>query len=277
MLPINQIYCGDNLDLLKGIDDNSINLHITSPFYADIKEYSNGFKGIHPNNYVEWIMPRIKEIERTLKNDGSFILNINDKVVSKFRHPYVFDLISEIHKKANLKMFERLFWNKGKGLANKNRFSDRVEYIFWFVKSDNFYFNIDNMRVEYSPLSINRMKKPIKKRFARDLENQEKMEYKEWKPHPLGALPSTLINIGSESQRISDNHVAVFPVKLCDYFIKGSTKEGDLVCDIFSGLGTSCLSAKLLNRNYIGIDINELYVKESMERLNSINIPLKIE
>jgi hypothetical protein len=84
--------------------------------------------GIHPDKYVEWFLPICIEICRVIKPTGSFILNINDKVEDGFRHPYVFDLISELHKKTDLKMFERLFWNKLKGLPNRNRFGDRAAF-----------------------------------------------------------------------------------------------------------------------------------------------------
>lgn len=271
MLQLNRIYCGDNLHLLKQLDDNSINLHICSPPYADMRVYEN-FSGIHPDKYVDWIMPRIKEIERTLKNDGSFILNINDKIVNKVRHPYVFNLITEIHRQTGLKMYERLFWDKGKYLPHKSRFGDRVEYLFWFIKNDDFYINIDAMRNPYSELSLKRMEKPIKKRFARNEQNQDATEYKEWKPNPLGALPSTLVKIGSESQRQSQKHTAIFPIGLPSYFIKGATKKDDIVCDIFSGSGSTAVAAKLLNRNYIGFEISEFYVNESIKRLDNVKI-----
>ena len=270
MLDTNKLYTGDSIDLLRQVDDNSIDLHITSPPYADMKKYVN-FKGIHPDKYVEWIMPFIHEIERTLKPSGSFILNINDKVINGVRHPYVFELIVEIHKKTGLKMFERLFWNKGKYLPHKSRFGDKVEYLFWFVKSTfEFEFYIDTMRNPYDPKSIARMKKPIKKRFCRTKENQDANEYKEWCPNPLGALPSTLIEIGSESQRQSQTHVAVFPEKLCKYFIEGATKEGELVCDIFSGSGTACVTAKKLKRNFLGFDLTKEYTEEANKRLSLI-------
>lgn len=266
---INQIMIGNNLDLLKQIDSNSIDLHFTSPPYADIKKYDN-FDGIHPDKYVDWIMPRILEIERTLKETGNFILNINDRVVSKFRHPYVFNLIAEIHKQTKLRMWERLFWDKGKYLPHKSRFGDRVEYLFWFCKSDKFYLNIDLMRNPYNPISIARMKNPIKKRFNRNKENQDASEYKEWSQNPLGALPSSLISIGSESKRQSDNHCAIFPLKLPIYFINGACPPNGLVCDIFNGIGTTCAAAKQLNRNYIGLDQSELYCNEAKERLKKI-------
>ena len=165
-------------------------------------------------------------------------------------------------------MFERLFWNKMKGLPNRSRFGDRVEYIFWFAKSDQFYFDIDEMRTEYSQKSIQRMKNPLKKRFARTEENQNSDEYKEWKPNPKGALPTTLVNISSESKRISDNHVAVYPLELVKYFIKGSTKVGDLVLDPFSGTGTTSVASKDLGRNWLGFDINQEYVDLANKRLS---------
>ena len=267
MLELNKIYPGDNIELCKQIDDNSIQLHFCSPPYSDTKKYDN-FEGIHPDKYVDWIIPRIKEIERTMRPDGNFILNINDKVVSKMRHPYVFDLVSEIHKQTKLTMFERLFWDKGKYLPYRSRFGDRIEFLLWFVKSDKFYIDIDAMRNPYSDVSKSRMKNPIKKRFNRNKENQDANEYKSWSENPLGALPSVLVKIGSESQRQSNNHCAIFPLKLPLYFIKGASRENDTVVDVFNGIGTTCLAAKQLKRNYIGMDLSELYCKEARDRLS---------
>jgi DNA modification methylase len=162
-------------------------------------------------------------------------------------------------------MFERLFWNKMKSLPNRSRFGDRVEYIFWFAKEKGFKFYLDEMRTEYSEKSIKRMKKPLKKRYART--ENEVEEYKDWAPNPLGALPTTLVNISSESKRIADNHVAVYPVELVDYFIKGSTQEGDIVLDPFMGSGTTAISAKNLNRHYIGFELNENYFNLASDRI----------
>lgn len=257
-MEINAIHQGDSLELLKQIPDNSVDLVITSPPYADLKVYiDNG--GILAKDYVNWFIPYCKEIERVIKPTGSFILNINDKVENGFRHPYVYDLISELHKQTGLKMFERLFWNKLKSLPNRARFGDRVEYLFWFAKEKGFKFNLDDMRTEYSEKSIKRMTKPLKKRFART-EGDDNIEYKDWSPNPKGALPTTLINISSESKRIADNHVAVFPVGLIEYFIKGATDKDDLVLDIFVGTGTTALAAKKLGRNYMGFELQQDYI-----------------
>jgi site-specific DNA-methyltransferase (adenine-specific) len=265
-MELNNLYQGNCLDLLKSMESNSVDLVITSPPYANLKKYIDN-PGIHPDNYVEWFLPICNEICRVMKPTGSFILNINDKVENGFRHPYVYDLISTIHKKTDLKMFERLFWNKMKGLPNRSRFGDRVEYIFWFAKEKGFQFYIDEMRTEYAQKSIERMKNPLKKRFARNEENQDAYEYKDWAPNPKGALPTTLVNISSESKRIADNHVAVYPVELVKYFIKGSTKEGDIVLDPFMGTGTTGVAAKSLGRNWIGFDLQEEYIKIAKKRI----------
>jgi len=263
-MDLNQIYQGDSLELLRKLPDNSVDLVITSPPYSTLKLYVDN-PGILADDYVEWFLPICNEICRVIKPTGSFILNINDKVEGGFRHPYVFDLISQIHKRTELKMFERLFWNKMKGLPNRSRFGDRVEYLFWFAKEKGFKFNIDEMRTEYSEKSIKRMTKPLKKRYART--ENEVGEYKDWSPNPLGALPTTLVNISSESKRIANNHVAVYPVELVDYFIKGSTDEGDLVLDPFMGTGTTAVSCEKLGRNWIGFERQSEYIEVANERI----------
>jgi DNA modification methylase len=264
-MEFNKIHKGDSLELLKQLPDNSVDLVITSPPYADLKVYIDN-PGILADDYVNWFIPYCKEIERVIKPTGSFILNINDKVENGFRHPYVFDLISKLHKETGLKMFERLFWNKMKGLPNRSRFGDRVEYLFWFAKEKGFKFNIDDMRTEYSEKSIKRMTKPLKKRFART-EGDDNIEYKNWAPNPKGALPTTLVNISSESKRIADSHVAVFPVSLVEYFIKGSTEKGDLVLDPFMGTGTTAVASKKLGRNWMGFELEQDYIEIANKRI----------
>jgi site-specific DNA-methyltransferase (adenine-specific)/site-specific DNA-methyltransferase (cytosine-N4-specific) len=267
------IYQGDSIDLFKGLKDNSVDLVITSPPYSSLKNYISN-NGIPPDEYVDWFLPYCKEIERVLKNTGSFILNINDKVESRFRHPYVYDLISSIHKETELKMFERLFWNKKKSLPNKSRFGDRVEYLFWFAKSDKFKFFIDEMRTEYSESSIKRMKKPLKKRFAREPGDENK-GYKNWSPNEKGALPTTLVSISSETKRIAEKHVAVYPVELVEYFIKGSTDIGDLVLDPFIGVGTTAVACDNLSRNWIGFELEQEYIDIANKRISDNLIEMK--
>lgn len=256
--------------VLKELPDEFCKLIFCSPPYAGIEDKYNYKEIITIDKYNDWLVPKIKEFHRVLSNNGSFILNIDDKVVNGFRSIHIFELVCRIVKETGFKLFERLFWNKGKYLPYRYRFGNKIEYIFWFTKSDNFVFNLDEMRVTYNEISIKRMQKPIKRRFARNKDNNNTIEYKEWKPNPKGALPSTLISIGSESQRIADSHFAVFPIKLAEYFIKGASNKNDLICDPFMGLGSTLVAAQNLQRNYLGIDISEEYVKLSKNRLNIV-------
>ena len=65
-----------------------------------------------------------------------------------------------------------------------------------------------------------------------------------------------------------DNHVAVYPVEFVKYFIKGSTKEGDLVLDPFMGAGTTGVACKEIKRNFIGFEIQESYVEFAQNRIS---------
>ena len=165
-------------------------------------------------------------------------------------------------------MFERLFWNKMKGLPNRSRFGDRVEFLFWFTKSKDFKFNLDEMRTKYSEKSLKRFNSPLKKRYARSNDDST-LEYKSWEANPKGALPTTLVNISSETKKIAETHTAVFPVELVKYFINGSTNEGDLILDPFFGTGTTGLCAKNLNRDYIGFEMQKTYIDIAENRINN--------
>ena len=104
----------------------------------------------------------------------------------------------EMHE---LRLFERLFWNKGKYLAHPKRFGDKVEYLFWFSKTNERKFNMDSMRLKYDEKSVKRMQRPLLKRFVRE-SGEEVAEYKQggegsWAPNELGALPSVLVEEGA--------------------------------------------------------------------------------
>jgi len=214
-LTFDTVYHGDSLEGMRLIEAESIDLVITSPPYADMKVYEGGFGGFHPDEYVKWFLPYVAEIGRILKPTGSFILNINDKSIDGFRHPFIFELIFAIHNAEDycklkgletldmhgLRMFERLFWNKGKFLAHPSRFGDKVEYLFWFSKTKERKFNIDPMRLKYDEKSVKRMQRPLLKRFVRE-SGEEVTEYKQggegsWAPNELGALPSVLVEEGA--------------------------------------------------------------------------------
>lgn len=264
----NKLFIGDCEQILKDFPEKCINLIFFSPPYADIAgKYKDGYKGVPPEDYSNWMIPKIHEMYKVLDSRGSMIINIDSRVVDGFRSTYVMELVLRIIKETGFHLYEELTWFKGKSLCHPKRFRNPLEKIYWFVKQKDFTFNLDEMRVPYDKKSLKRMERPIKKRFARTEENQEKTEYKEWKSHPLGAIPSTLIKIGSTSKRICDFHCATFPIALAEYLIKGGSNSGSLIMDPFSGTGQTLMAAKNLKRNYIGIDLIKEYCDFSRNRL----------
>lgn len=247
----------------------------TSPPYADMKQGPNDKK---PWEYAGWLLDRVASIAMAMKEGASLMIVINDKVVNGFRYPYVAEFMYEMAcanpPLGDLVLYERLFWNKSKRLQHRNRFGDSVEYILWYVKGTKPpEIDWDQMRVPYAESSIKRMEHPIINRYDRKAEHSSpdyKKEYKPWKQNPKGAMPSTLVNIGSECKKISDLPVPVFPEKLVEYFLLGVTKPGDMVLDPFCGTGTTCVAARRHGRHYVGIDISEECCTIARERLNGV-------
>jgi len=93
----NEFLIGDCEEELKKIPDNSVDLIFTSPPYADQRKKTYG--GIHPDNYVEWFLPKADQMLRVLKPTGTFVLNIKEKVVNGERSTYVMELILAMKKR----------------------------------------------------------------------------------------------------------------------------------------------------------------------------------
>jgi DNA modification methylase len=90
------LYLGDAKDILQGIEDNSVDLIVTSLPYTDQRK--NTYGGISANKYVEWFLPISQNLLRVLKPTGTFILNIKERVVNGERSIYVIELILEMRK-----------------------------------------------------------------------------------------------------------------------------------------------------------------------------------
>jgi len=132
-----EILHGDCLEALARFSDNTFDLIVTSPPYADNR--ANTYGGIKPDRYVEWFLPKTKEFLRVLKSDGTFILNIKEKVVQGERHTYVIELILEMKRQGWL-WTEEFIWHKKNCYPGKwpNRFRDAWERCLQFNKNKKF-------------------------------------------------------------------------------------------------------------------------------------------
>ena len=264
------IYNGNNKDVIPLLKDNSIQSVITSPPYLGLnKKYSKDLNYLYDENkYLDFMTKVFENLYSKLKIEGNIILNLGPVKINGERSLYPFKLAMRLQE-IGYYLYELLIWNKRKSLPIKGGFSQRHEYIFIFAKNlKKMYKNIDEMRVPYSELTIDRYQRKKKKSFVREEPEKEiKKGYKHCKPHPKGALPGSIIEIKSPTKLQVQQHFAVFPVELPLYFIKGFSKENDIILDPFMGSGTTALACLETNRKFIGIEISTEYCDIAKNRI----------
>lgn len=260
-------YLADCLDVLKDISTNSVDLIITSPPYSDQRNVTYG--GIHPDKYVEWFLPRTSELLRVLKPTGTFILNIKEKVVNGERHTYVLDLIRKMRKQGWL-WTEEFIWHKRNCHPGKwpNRFRDAWERLLQFNKNKKFNMYQETVMVpigDWAKTRLKNLSETDKRRDNSRVGSGFGKNISNWVGKEM-VYPSNVLYLATESS--NKNHSATFPLSLPSWFIKLFTKEGELVLDPFLGSGTTSVSASLLGRNSIGIEILQEYYDIAIERFH---------
>jgi DNA modification methylase len=253
-----KIILGDCREVLKDLDENSIDLIVTSPPYADSRNGTYG--GIKPDHYVEWFLPISKELLRILKPDGTFILNIKEKVVNSERHTYVIELILEMRKQGWL-WTEEFMWHKKNCYPGKwpNRFRDSWERLLQFNKSRKFNMYQEEVMIPMGKWAKTRLRNLSETDMVRDNSKVGSgfgKKIANWLNKDK-VYPTNVLHMATECS--NRNHSAVFPEALPEWFIKLFTKEGDWVLDPFMGSGTTTRVANRLKRNSIGIDISKDY------------------
>ncbi|HEX3561125.1 MAG TPA: site-specific DNA-methyltransferase [Pyrinomonadaceae bacterium] len=155
---INMLHHGDCLKVLPMMPDACVDLIVTSPPYADSRKETYG--GIHPDAYVEWFLPVGAELRRVLKDDGSFVLNIKERVVGGERHTYVLELILALRRQGWL-WTEEYIWHKKNCSPGKwpNRFRDAWERCLHFTKQKKFKMYQEEVMVPTGDWAKNRLKK----------------------------------------------------------------------------------------------------------------------
>jgi DNA modification methylase len=258
---------GDCLQVLPKLPSASVDLIVTSPPYADSRK--NSYGGIHPDKYVEWFLPITNELKRILKDDGSFVLNIKEKVVDGERHTYVLELILAMRKQGWL-WTEEYLWHKKNCAPGKwpNRFRDAWERCLHFTKQKKFKMYQEAVMVPTGDWAKTRLKKLSEndsRRFNSQAGSGFGKNIANWIDRKM-AYPANVLHLATECG--NKNHSAAFPKELPSWFIKLLTKEDDIVLDPFAGSGTSCVAALELNRHFIGIELNDEYHKRAVENIN---------
>ena len=271
---MNKIYQGSCFKLIKDLPDNSIDLIVTSPPYANIKSYGKDINVLHPDDYVDWILPLFNSINRVLKPSGSFILNIDDKCVKKKRHTYVFDLIVRSVKETDIQLYDYYIWVKKnfKPNGSQKRVHHKTEWLLHYVKDvKELKWNMDRVRIPYKEESIKRYKSMIALDYITDIDGKKIIGKRSKRvAHEGGRIPGNVFAFPTNSAMRGNEHPAPFNVEIPTWFIKALTDEGDVVLDPFMGSGTTAEAAIKLDRQWIGFELNELYVKQTQDRVKSL-------
>lgn len=270
---LTDIYLGDSKEKLKLLSDNSVDLIVTSPPYADQRKSTYG--GIHPDKYVDWFLPISKQLLRVLKPTGTFILNIKEKVVEGERSTYVMELILAMRKQGWY-WTEEFIWHKKNSYPGKwpNRFRDSWERLLQFNKDKKFNMYQEEVMVPMGDWAKNRLKNlsetdkirdnsKVGSGFGKNISN--------WLDRDK-AYPTNVLHLATECN--NKNHSAAFPEELPEWFIKLFTKQNDTVLDPFMGSGTTLIVANRMKRNSIGIDVVPEYYEMVRKQLQPVELYL---
>ena len=258
---------------MKKVPDNSVDLIVTSPPYADQRKSTYG--GIVAEEYVEWFMSVADELLRVLKPSGTFILNIKEKVVDGERSTYVMELILEMRKRGWL-WTEEFIWHKKNCFPGKwsNRFRDAWERLLQFNKSRKFNMYQDAVKVPVGDWAKNRLKNLSETDKVRDNAKNGSgfgKNVSNWIGRET-VYPTNVIHLSTECS--NKNHSAAFPRELPEWFVKLFTRENDTVLDPFMGSGTTIEVANKMHRNAIGIEIVPEYYDAVRNRFASVEYSL---
>lgn len=282
-------FCGDSLELLNQLPDDSINLVLTSPPFALQREKEYGNKDAA--DCVEWLAEFAKLVYQKLKPDGSFVLDLGGAYEKgkPVRSLYNFRVPIYLCDEIGFFLAEDFYWFNPSKLPSpiewvnkrKIRAKDSVNTVWWLSKSEFPKADVSKVLTPYSPRMKQLLKDPdkfydpkkrpsghdISKAFAKD---------------NGGSIPSNLLQIAnseSNGQYLKGckslgfkAHPARFPTKLPEFFIRFLTDPGDLVVDIFAGSNTTGFVAETEGRNWLAFEKDIQYIAASSFRFIDENI-----
>ena len=279
-------YCGDSIELLAQLPDNSINLVFTSPPFALLRQKTYGNK--EQSEYVEWLATFAREVRRVLKDDGSFVLDLGGSYErgTPARSLYNFRVLIKFCDDVGFFLAEDFYWYNPSKLPSpiewvnkrKLRAKDAVNTVWWFSKT------------AWPKADTTKVLAPYSERMKKLLADPAAFYTPKLRPsgHDIGAgfgkdnggaIPSNLLqipNTESNGQYLDGcktvgekQHPARFPAKLPEFFIRMLTEPGDIVLDIFAGSNTTGQAAQAERRSWLAFELSRDYVATSAFRFLS--------
>lgn len=247
-----QLLKGDCKELLKTLDDNSIDLTVTSPPYDNLRLY-NGYSFDFENI--------AKELYRVTKKGGVIVWIVNDSTINgsesgtSFRQALYF-------KEIGFNLHDTMIWQKISPFTHKNRYIADFEYMFILSKGKPKTANlICDRKNKWAGTQVHGTLQQKNDGQLVTINGKGKRIIKEY-----GARYNVW-NIPAEKNN-KTGHPAVFPIRLVKDHIITWSEENDIVLDCFMGSGTTALACKELNRQFIGMEIDDTYFNIAKERIN---------
>ena len=286
---------GDALSESSKLPDESVDCIVTSPPYYGLRDYgSEGQYGLEetPAAYVETMRALFSELRRALADDGTLWLNIGDSYGKNKNLLGIPWRVAFALQDDGWILRNSIIWEKPNAMPESvtDRLSGRHENIFMFSKSKTYWFDLDPIREQQSPVSKARRGRADHREkegwaeahmgnppqgLARQVGGRGKghghirpQTGKDADPthsqvHEKGKNPGDVWAISTKP--FPGSHFAVFPPEIPRRAIVAGCKPGGTVLDPFSGSGTTGLVAQENGRKYVGIDISADYLKLSLE------------
>ena len=281
-------YWGDSLELLDSIDADSIDLVITSPPFALLRQKAYG--NPDQNEYVNWLLQFCEKVKRVLSPTGSFVIDLGGsyQIGRPIRSLHNYRILIRLCDELGFHLAEEFYWYNPAKLPSpiewvnkrKIRAKDAVNTIWWLSKTDFPKANISQVLVPYSDRMKKLQEAPEKFYKAKSRPSGHDIG-KSFANDNGGAIPSNLLqipNTDSNSQYLRlcktvgiPSHPARFPIKLPQFFIQFLTTENDMVLDIFAGSNTTGAAAESLKRRWIAIEAERSYIAASAFRFLPVN------
>lgn len=254
----NKLICGDNVELIGQIDDNSIDLTITSPPYDSLRDYKGG---------GEWDFESLaKELFRVTKDGGVLVWVVGDSTINKSESCTSFKQALYFKETVGFLLHDTMIYQKvGLNFTPKNKYYQTFEYMFVFSKG---------LPKTFNPIQVERTGHKYGSVGTESRGNKKRINYDDTKSTRNAGNIWTIPNHSHNATKdlIAYQHPAIFPEKLAEDHIKSWSNEGDLIFDPFVGSGTTCKMAKKNLRNYLGFDKSQDYLDIATERIDSLTI-----
>ena len=248
---LNQIICGDCLEVMQGMPDKCVDLVVTSPPYDNLRDYKGftfDFEGI------------AQQLSRIIKDGGVIVWVVADATVNGSETGTSFRQALYFKDVCGLNLHDTMIYAKNNPTPlSHNRYEQQFEYMFVFSKDSPACFN------------------PIK---SKTLTSGKEYSWKDTNDHGRNSAKRARLEktvTKSSKNRFNIFHYnlsgykytnsAPFPEQLAKDHIISWSNPGDIVLDCFSGSGTTAKMAKLTNRQYISLEISEEYCEIARQRL----------